>query len=256
MRVRKVTRTGRMRALVGFAAFGAFWGTWGASLPRVQLEAGVTDAQLGTALLWVGVGALLSIRYVGGLTDRADQWVLPVSIATLAVAGAAPAFVHGVVVLSMALLVLGMCAGGVDAAINAAAVRAETHGHPVLNLVHGVFSLAVVASSLGVAGLTRGGQGRAWALVVVGVVLIAAATLTATRSVAAQHPVPGVGPAVSPISWSRPLLLLGALAAIAYLIENAWQSWGAIQLHSTVGAHYGSPRWPRRCSRWRPRPAG
>jgi len=31
----------------------------------VQLAASVTNSQLGTALLWVGVGALLSIRYVG-----------------------------------------------------------------------------------------------------------------------------------------------------------------------------------------------
>lgn len=123
-----------------------------------------------------------------------------------------------------------------DAAINAAAVRAENHGQPVLNLAHGVFSLAVVASSLGVAGLTPGRQGRAWALPVVGVVLIATAVLSATMSVPAEYSVPGVGPAVSSISWSRPLLVLGALAAIAYLIENAWQSWGAIQLHSTVGA--------------------
>lgn len=47
---------------------------------------------------------------------------------------------------------------------------------------------------------------------------------------------PRDGQAVPRISLSRPLLVLGALAAIAYLIENAWQSWGAIQLHSTVGA--------------------
>jgi MFS family permease len=30
--------------------------------------------------------------------------------------------------------------------------------------------------------------------------------------------------------------VLGSLAALAYLVENAWQSWGAIQLHATVGA--------------------
>jgi MFS family permease len=32
------------------------------------------------------------------------------------------------------------------------------------------------------------------------------------------------------------LLLLGALGAVAYLIENAWQSWASIQLHGTLGA--------------------
>ncbi|MDT4899319.1 MAG: hypothetical protein QOJ78_249, partial [Pseudonocardiales bacterium] len=128
MCARVVPRPGRSRALVGFAAFGAFWGTWGASLPRVQVEAGVSDAQLGTALLWVGAGALLSIRYVGGLTDRAERSVLPVAVAVLGAVGAMPVFVHGVAALSVVLLLLGVCSGGVDAAINAAAVRSETNG--------------------------------------------------------------------------------------------------------------------------------
>ncbi|PZS40940.1 MAG: MFS transporter [Pseudonocardiales bacterium] len=234
MRVKAATKFARVRALVGFAAFGSFWGTWGASLPRVQLETGVSDAQLGVALLWVGVGALLSIRWVGGLTDRVERWVLPVSIAALAAAGVVPAFVHGIVVLSAALLLLGVCAGGVDAAINAAAVRAESQGRLVVSLAHGMFSLAVVAGSLGVAALTRAGEGRAWALVVVGVALMAAAVVTATLSVPVARPTvlsdgPGFG-------WSWPLLILGALAAFAYLVENAWQSWGAIQLHATIGA--------------------
>jgi len=36
------------------------------------------------------------------------------------------------------------------------------------------------------------------------------------------------------LSW--PLVVLGLLAALAYLLENAWQSWGAIHLHSTLRA--------------------
>ena len=226
--------TGRARALVGFAAFGAFWGTWGASLPRVQVETGLSDAELGTALLWIGAGALLSIRWVGGLTDRAERWVLPLSVGALGLAAVVPVFASGVVALSAALLVLGVCSGAADAAINSAAVRAESAGRPVVSLAHGLFSAAVVASSLAVAALSHAGRGRAWALVVAGAVLIAAAALTTGLS----RP-----PAVERernsgrrARWSWPLLVLGSLAALAYLVENAWQSWGAIQLHATVGA--------------------
>ncbi len=228
------TNTGRTRALIGFAAFGGFWGTWGASLPRVQLEAGVKDAQLGTALLWVGVGALLSIRWVGGLTDRLERWVLPISIAALAAAGAGAAFARGVAALSAALLLLGVCSGAVDAAINATAVRAESDGRTVVSLAHGVFSLAVVVSSLGVAAVIPARGGRAWALVIVGVMLMGAAAASTRLSLAPARPamLPGAGR----IGWSWPLLVLGTLAALAYLVENAWQSWGAIQLHTTVGA--------------------
>jgi sugar phosphate permease len=35
---------------------------------------------------------------------------------------------------------------------------------------------------------------------------------------------------------TRRLMLLGGLAAIAYLVENGWQSWGAVHLHNTLHA--------------------
>ena len=96
-----------------------------------------------------------------------------------------------------------------------------------------LFRSAVVIGSIGVAALDRGSAG----LVMVAVVLVAAALLTAGLSV---PPAPALarGAAVPErrpgSSW--PLLVLGGLAAFAYLVENAWQSWGAIQLHTTLGA--------------------
>ena len=63
-------------AYVAFAAFGAFWGVWGASVPRVQDQAGVSDGELGLALLFVGAGALPAMLLVGRALDR---WGLPVA---------------------------------------------------------------------------------------------------------------------------------------------------------------------------------
>ena len=42
----------------------------GATLPGIQQRAGVSDAQLGLALLLVGCGALASMRVAGALFDR------------------------------------------------------------------------------------------------------------------------------------------------------------------------------------------
>lgn len=144
----------RARVLLGFAAFGAFWGTWGAVLPQVQRHAQVDDAQLGTALLFVGVGALLSIRLVGGLADRWPAATLPCTVAALSVAGTLPGFVVGAAALSSVLLVLGVASEAADAAINAAAARAEAAGSAALNLGHRVFSAAVVLVGAGLAVLS------------------------------------------------------------------------------------------------------
>jgi len=187
------------------------------------------------ALLWVGAGALGSIRWAGRLSDRFDRRTVALSITALAFAGLLPVFAHGVVELSAAMTVLGAASGAVDAGINAAATRSESDGGAVVSLAHGVFSVAVVTSSLGVAaaaGHDNGGQ--PWALVVVAGVLVVAAVLSTRLSTA--HPVSDLAPAGPRRRFSAPLLIIGGLAALAYLVENAWQSWGAIHLHATIGA--------------------
>src|ERR1700694_3654468 len=60
----------RLRVLAGFVALGLFWGAWGAALPGVQRRAGVSDGELGVALLLVGLGALESMRATGHVIDR------------------------------------------------------------------------------------------------------------------------------------------------------------------------------------------
>ena len=139
---------GRGRTLLGFAAFGAFWGTWGAALPAVRAHAGVSDGELGVALLCIGAGALVSMRPAGGLVDRLGRGVLPVTAAALAASALLPAVATSAVGLGAALLVVGAASGAYDVAVNAEGVRAEAAGRPLLNLGHAAFSGAVVVFSL------------------------------------------------------------------------------------------------------------
>lgn len=52
-------------AYAAFAPFGALWGVWGASIPAILDAAGVSEGQLGTALLFIGAGALPAMGVVG-----------------------------------------------------------------------------------------------------------------------------------------------------------------------------------------------
>lgn len=83
-------RTGRNRVLAGFAAFGLFWGTWGAALPAVQRRSGATGAELGFALLLVGLGALVSMRATGVVIDRVGPRLTPASVAIFGLVGLLP----------------------------------------------------------------------------------------------------------------------------------------------------------------------
>jgi MFS family permease len=223
--------------LVGFAAFGAFWVTWGADLPPVQRHAGVDDRELGFALLWIGVGALLTLRPAGTLADRRPVATLSASVALLGVSALGPAFARGAVALSMACAVVGACSGAVDAAVNSAAARWEAAGsrRRIVTLGHGVFSGSVLAASLLVAAALATGSGGRAPLFGLAAILVVAGVGVAALPNEARRPEPvGEFAAGGRRMISRPLLVLGALGAVAYLIENAWQSWSAIQLHSTL----------------------
>jgi MFS family permease len=228
----------RRRALLGFAGFGLFWGAWGAALPQIQSHAGATDAQLGLALLCIGAGALASMRPAGVLVDRLGPGVTSASLALFAASALLPAVAASPLALAGALLLLGALSGAVDVAINAEAAHAEAEGRPAMNLAHAFFSASVVGASV-LVGVLR--TLDASVLAVLGTV---AAMLLVVDVAITRIRVARVAPAAEPerlplLRIPRPLLVLGALAAIAYLVENAWQSWSAVYLESSLGAAAG-----------------
>jgi MFS family permease len=237
------------KTVAGFAAFGLFWGAWGAILPAIRAGAEVNDGALGVALLMVGLGALVSMRFTGHLIDRYGGMVLPVVTVLFAICGVLPALAGSVVTLSAALLLLGATSGAMDVAINATGSHAEAvTGRPVMNLAHGMFSVAVVVASLSTAGLRAAGLG---ALPVLGgagaLIVITALVVLAPGSNSSIAPADASGNSrdlstaagTSRSGLEPALVTFGVLCAIAYLVENAWQSWSAVHLDTSLDAPAG-----------------
>jgi MFS family permease len=239
----------RTRAIGGFIAFGLFWGAWGALLPAVQVSSRSTDGQLGAALLMIGLGALLSMRLTGRLIDSLGTAVLPVAMAVFAVVGVLPAFATSPVALGAVLLLLGAASGATDVAINAAGVRAEERSkRPVMNLAHAWFSASVVVASLGTAMLRAAGAGPKLILgtvfvpvAFVAMFVMASAVFGAREEFAlvalrAHRGSLASGWDVRALRPPMPLIVFGCLGALAYLVENAWQSWGAVHMQTSLHA--------------------
>lgn len=234
-------------AYAGFAAFGAFWGAWGASVPAVRAQAGLNDGQLGTALLFVGVGALPAMLLTGRAVDRWGHRVTAWLLMALGGTGAVVALTgHGIVSLSVGLAVLGATSGAADVAINAAAGTAErASSRPVITRAHGVFSAAVVVASLATGALRGRGSAVAVPFLLVAAVAAAAGVVTL---VAARTSSPDPRPAARPRSFARlwrrpanglrllPLITIGGLGALAFAVENAHQSWSAVYLGDVLSA--------------------
>jgi MFS family permease len=227
---------GRHRVLVGFAAFGLFWGAWGAALPALQRRSGADDGELGIALVLVGLGALLSMRATGVLLDRVGPRLTPIAIAVFAAASASPGIVTSPAALFASAAVLGATSGAMDVAINTDGVREEVaSSRPMLNLAHACFSATVVAASVATGLLQAAGAGPTLVFALTAMLLAAAAfgarSLADDRLRQAALERPRLFARVP--AW---LLVIGFVGALAYWLENSWQSWSAIHLERTLGA--------------------
>ncbi len=226
----------RTRALVGFAALGIFWGAFGAALPALQRRSETSDAELGLALVFLAFGALVSMRATGVLMDRLGPRLTPAAVGAFGLTGLLPGLAESPAQLSVLLFFLGATSGAMDVAINADAVHEEeASGRPLLNLAHAFFSGAVVVSSVAT-GLLR------WAGAEPPLVFALAAVLVLVAAVSART---GAEEWTAPAAEEHPrflqavpawLLVLGGLGAIAFWIENTWQSWGAVHLERTLDA--------------------
>jgi MFS family permease len=225
----------RTRALIGFAAFGLFWGTFGAALPALQQHAESSDADLGLALVVLALGALIAMRATGVLIDRVGPVLTPIAVAAFAVTGLLPGLAASPLQLSAALFALGAASGAMDVAINADAVHEElASGRPLMNLAHAFFSGGVVVSSVAT-GLLRAGGAEPPAIFALAATVVLGSAVATRIGPERWTPQPGEHPRFfERVAGS--LLLLGGLGAIAYWIENAWQSWGAVHLERTLHA--------------------
>jgi MFS family permease len=226
-------------ASVAFAVFGAFWGIWGASVPGFQQQAGITDGQLGFALLFIGAGGLPAMLLVGRALDRWGLRVAVVAIGALGVSGAALAVTAvSLPSLCVGLTIVGATSGAADVAMNSVAGRAEkVAGRPVITRSHGIFSSLVVLGSLTTGLVSAASLPLAVPFVTVAVLsLVAGAILLRTLPArdAAAHERDHVPAAPFDLRKTVPFLLIGALGALAYASENAHQSWSAVFAHDEL----------------------
>jgi len=247
-------RSPSLASYASFAAFGIFWGTWGASVPGFRSQAGISDGQLGTALLFIGAGALPAMLLTGRVIDRLGvRFTAAVALTGQGVSGLIIALgATDFTSLCLGLLLVGAASGTADVAINAAAGSAEqAAARPVITRSHGMFSAFVVISSLGTGLSASLGTTIVFSFVVV----VAASVIVGLFLMRALPPgtpsgaPPGVreegaeardrrGSAGSEVPVLA-VLLLGTLGALAFAGENAHQSWSAVFFGDELGAGPG-----------------
>lgn len=150
------------------------------------------------------------------------------------------------IALCAGLALVGATSGAADVALNSLAGRAEqTAGRPVITPVHATFSAVVVVATLSTGALSGAGAPLllSFALVLLAAAAACAAVVRALgvprrRTVdpvgptTPSAPIPAVGAGIS----LALLAGIGALGALAFVAENAHQSWSAVYLEDELAA--------------------
>ncbi|MFG2819938.1 MFS transporter [Kitasatospora sp. NPDC048365] len=227
-------KSGRIRVLAAFLSFGTYWGAWGALLPELQRRSRVGDGGLGVAILMIGFGALCSMRPAGRAVDRWGKPAVTSCIAAMAAAGFLPALATSGALLVVTLVFTGAASGAMDVSVNALAAEEEARSGPIMSAAHACFSAAVVVGALSSGALLDHGVGLRGLLGIVATVVLGTAALV--HALGRDEPPPRKHGERQHTPWTRSLILLGVFCALAYLVENAWQSWAAVLLRSAFSS--------------------
>ncbi|RUS63454.1 MFS transporter [Pseudorhodobacter sp. E13] len=229
-------------ALASFAAMGVLWGSYAATLPDIKTMLGVDEAGLGLLILGAPIAAVLAMLLAPATGVALGRFALPLASLAMALAfmlpGQAP--VAGglmLVAFAAAMALCGATTGTLDVLMNARVAAMENaRGHSLMNLCHAAYSLGYAGSAL----ISGGLRAAAWGP---GQVMLVAALLALALGLASYEADGRIDGLAKPkdanaAGLGRVAVIGGAIVLIAFLSENAAESWSALHVEQTLG---GSP---------------
>ncbi|MBN6052188.1 MFS transporter [Nonomuraea sp. RK-328] len=231
-------------------------GLWAAGLPSLNDRLDLGAARLGSVLLLISGGALVSMLIAGPLVDRwSSRAVCWVSGPLSAVVLLGPALAPGYLWLAVLAVVFGMGLGVTEVAMNTHSVEVEhAYGRPIISAFHGTWSLGGAAGG-GLTALVLGAGLDPQALLVAAAVVVPFVYVPfALRLLPARPPrdVPsaddqvGQGSATEPgdrnrarrggpgLRWGL-VAMLGLAAFAGHLSEGAAIDWAALHARWVLG---------------------
>ncbi|MFI6923271.1 MFS transporter [Nonomuraea spiralis] len=216
-----------------FTLSGFVMGLWAAGLPSLNDRLDLGAARLGTVLLLISSGALVSMLVAGRLVDRWSSrrvcWIGgPLSGLALLGPALAPSYAS---LMALALL-FGMGLGVTEVAINAHSVEVErVYGRPIISAFHGTWSLGGAAGGALTSLVLRSGLDPQ-ALLVAGALVVPFLYFPAVRVLLPdelrqpEEEAEG-GTGTGSLKWAL-IALLGVAAFAGHLSEGAAIDWAAL----------------------------
>jgi MFS family permease len=210
-------------------------GTWAPRLPAIKESLGLSDGELGTALVGLAVGLVVGTRVAGVPIDRfGSRPMMRAGFPLLAATLLLPALANSGLTLFASLLVLGIASGALDVAMNAQGIEVErTLSKPILSGLHGLWSvgLGLGAAAAALAAAAELDPLPHFAIVAA---VLAVASLVFMRGLlpeSAQVRAELSGDEQRlPVPWTPALVLLGVIAFCSFVGEGSASDWSAVYM--------------------------
>nr|WP_240929973.1 MFS transporter [Streptomyces coryli] len=231
-----------------FALDGFIFAGWVVRIPDIKAQTGASHGALGLALLAVSAGAVATMMLTGRLCNRFGT--RPVTVAAgvlLSLSVALPPLTHSALALGLVLLVFGAGYGGINVAMNSAAVELiAVLRRQVMPSFHAAFSLGGMVGA-GIGALIAGSLSATWhlsLLTVAGLAITAAAAPTLLRGA------PQLDSAATETEESAPaprltgrirllIILLGLVVLCSSYGEGSMADWSALHFKESLHAGPG-----------------
>jgi MFS family permease len=215
-------------------------GTWAPRLPAIKQSLGLSDGELGTALVGLAIGLVVGTRVAGVPIDRfGSRPMMRAGFPLLAATLLLPGLANGGLTLFASLLVLGIASGALDVAMNAQGIEVErTLGKPILSGLHGLWSVGLGLGAAAAALAAAAGLDPLPHFAIVAAVL-AVASLVFMRGLlleSAQVRAEESGDEQRlPVPWTLALVLLGVIAFCSFVGEGSASDWSAVYMTQELG---------------------
>ena len=219
---------------------GILFGAWAARIPAIRDRLALSDGELGLALAFIPIGAIIAMPLAGAIAARAgSRRATRGAFALACTATGVVALAPSLVVLAALAFVVGLGMGSLDVSMNVHGVTVERrYGRPILSSFHAAFSLGGLGGAALGALVAGAGIDVRVHLAVVAVVCGAIGLTWSRRFLPASA---DASDAQDPIFVRPPrrLWALGALAFACLLIEGASADWSGVYIKDELGTGPG-----------------
>ena len=196
-------------------------------MPFLKHNAGVENLGLGLLIVFLGVGALVSMPFAGGMSAAKGPKVVIICSGSLAIA-MVPLLLFAATpwLLALGLFLFGAGLGALDVSMNIHGAQVEQKANKrMMSGFHCLFSVGAIAGSGGAAALLLLNVAP-WA-VAIGIFAVAAILFSFQLRGLLDSP------SKKPAAWCLPkkhVWFLAILAGISFLVEGAILDWGSLLL--------------------------